>query len=317
MSPIRNILVLYHRGVGDEATLERAVSLTRKVEGSLIVAEALDPAPPGRLTWLVPPSSRARREWDQCVAEREAHFERLTTGIRRLNVPVRCRVLADGPAHDSVIRAVIEDRVDLVILTAPMAELTSTGVSAGLVARLMRDCPCPVWLAHPGIEGALGRVAAAVALPDDLDGDHGTAERVLALAGALQSVEGCTVDIVHAWDFVGTERDRALSELPRDRLDGLVRHEGAGRRARIARLISDLGLDGAKFRIHVVRGEPDFVIPEFADQHGVDLVVMGSGPGPALGRLFASSAARRVSTDVACSVLAVGGAPALRPHSLA
>lgn len=323
MSPIRNILVLYHRGIGDEVALDRAVSLTRKVEGSLIVAETLGSVSSGLLGRLLPPSPRERDAWDRYVAEREAHFARLTDGIRRLNVPVRCRVLADGAAHESVIRAVVDEAVDLVILTAPDQSLAGAGTPAALAARLMRDCPCPVWLAHPGTGDGLARVVAAVGLPEDPHGDHATAEKVLSLAGILQDVERCKVDIVHAWDFVGAERERALSELPRGELARLVRRQTGERRARIKRLIAGLGLDGVDLQVHVIRGAPHLVIPEFASRNAVDLVVMGNGPKPAFAGLRAGSRAREMAEDVACSILAVGGTTAVRrplalhPHPLA
>ena len=65
--------------------------------------------------------------------------------------------------------------------------------------------------------------------------------------------------------------------------------------------------------MHLVQGEPGFVIPELAKHHNIDLVVMGT-----LGRLgqhgmFIGDTTERILDRLECSVLAVKPAGLVSP----
>lgn len=312
MDSIRNILILYHRNIGDEAALERALSLARSVGGSVIVSEILDLNDTRPLSWFLPPSHGSQRAWKRLLTEREAHFDRLLASTQRLNVPVRFRVLTEGPPYESVIRAVAEEKIDLVIVTGADIELAGAGARRSLVAKLVRNCPCPVWVVDPLASNGLRRLVAAISLPEDPAEDRLATARILKLVDELRLVEQCRVDILHAWDFIGAERDRVRCGISRDELRRMEHAAAEGRRARISALLPPSTNGQEPIEIHVERGEPNVVIPAFATRHHVDLVVMGCKSGARLKSLFTPNMAKDVFDDIPCSVLAVGrGADAL------
>lgn len=320
MRSIKNILILYHRNIGDEAALERALTLAHRVGGSVTVSEIMDENDGRPFSWMLPPSMRARRAWERMLAEREAHFTRLLASTQRLNVPVRCKVLAGGPPFEKLIKSISKENIDLVIVTGAHMDLARTGARRSLVAKLVQGCPCPVWVADPDAAGGLRRVAVALSLPEDPEADHEASQRILHLVVELRRIEPCRVDILHAWEFEGAKRDRARCDISPDALREMEEAEAAGRRARIAALLARAGLDGDGVEVHIERGLANFVIPHFAERHLVDLVVMGSGKKSGRKALFGGNIARDVFEDVPCSVLAVGrGAEALpaREHQLA
>jgi nucleotide-binding universal stress UspA family protein len=306
MSSIKKILILYHRNIGDEAALERALSLAHRVGGSVIVSEIMEQNDGRPLSWILPPSHRSQRAWKRMLAEREAHFSRLLSGSQRLNVPVRCKVLDGGPAYESVIRSVARERIDLVIVTGAHIDLARANVRRSLVSKLVQNCPCPVWVADPDATAGLRRVAAAISLPENPADDRKGTRRILDLVAELHHIEQCEVDLIHAWDFKGAQRDRAHGEISQDDLQEMVATASESRRARISALLERADLDPHHVRIHVERGAPNFVIPEFASRNHVDLVVMGSGTKSSLKSFFTGIIAREVFEDVPCSVLAVG-----------
>jgi nucleotide-binding universal stress UspA family protein len=320
MHSIKKILILYHRNIGDEAALERALSLAHRVGGSVIVSEIMDPNDGRRLSWFLPPSPRSQRALARARAEREAHFRRLLASTERLNVTVRCKVLADGPAYESVIKSVVKENIDLVIATGAHMDLAKASARRSLVAKLVQGCPCPVWIADPDAAGGLRRLVAAVSLPENPEDDREATRRILHLVAELHHIEQCRVDILHAWDFTGAQRDRARSDISREDLADMVAGEAEARRARIGALLSRAGLDGDQVEIHIERGPANFVISEFVARNHVDLVVMGSGTRSNLKSLFAGNVAKEVCEDVPCSVLAVGQEPESLPapeHQLA
>lgn len=321
MRSIKNILILYHRNIGDEAALERALSLAHRVGGSVTVSEIMDLNDGRPLSWFLPPSHRLKRAWERVLAEREAHFKRLLSSTQRLNVPVRYKALAGGPPYERLTRSIIKENIDLVIVTGAHMDLAGSGAQRSLVAKLMRGCPCPVWVADPDANGGLRRVAAAISLTEDPDLDREEMGRILRLVAQLQCIEQCRVDIVHAWDFKGAKRDRAHCDISREALKDMETAEAERRHARIRALLAEARLNGAQVQVHVERGPEHSIIPRFAARHHIDLVVMGGGRNEScLKSLFTRNIAREIFTDVPCSVLSVGGGREFLPareHQLA
>ena len=57
--------------------------------------------------------------------------------------------------------------------------------------------------------------------------------------------------------------------------------------------------------VHLLKGEPDEVIPTFAKENDVDLIVMGTVARSGLSGMITGNTAERILNEVNCSVLAV------------
>ena len=65
------------------------------------------------------------------------------------------------------------------------------------------------------------------------------------------------------------------------------------------------GTDVPQDRVHLLKGEPEDVIPQFARDNAVDLIVMGTVALTGIAGLLIGSTAERLLRHVECSLLTV------------
>lgn len=188
----KNIMVVYNRRAGDEAGLQRAMSLARINGAHLTLAET---ATVGR--WAVRCS----------IDERLAHLRRFASGLQHEGISARA-VILHGESVVDVARHVMEAGIDLLFVSEDGTKGWGNLTQGGFARSLVRECPCPVWIMQPESVPRFSRILATVGL-----GEGGQARaldlKVLELASSLARVEGCRLDILHSWEFMGTERDTA------------------------------------------------------------------------------------------------------------
>lgn len=288
MKRFKNILMLYAQRIGDEAALARATSLARSNRARLTVVEVHGAAP-------MPAAAFVR--------ERTAHLERLTASIRHEDVDVAVKVLL-GRDFLEIIRLVLADRHDLVIMTADSVEGLRSLTFGTLSMHLMRKCPCPVWVMKPSAAGRFRKVLAAIAPRPDAPVNP-LDVKIVELASSLVRVERGHLDIVHAWDYTGADLETSRSELTESiRADLFQRHETL-RRAAVQGVLEKVDLSGVAYDVHVVRGHPEIVVPELAHGHQVDLVVMGTVTVGGIAGFLIGTSAEHMLRMVDCSVLTI------------
>lgn len=288
MNRFHNILMLYAGRVGDESALERATALARRNNALLTVAATLD----------CPAASN-----QGLVEEKAAHLARLVTSIRSQGLDVRSRVLL-GRDFMAVIRAVLKDGYDLVVMTADRVQGIRALAFGTTSMHLMRKCPCPVWVMNPDASGRFRRIVAAVAL--GVDGPSSPLDiKITQMASSLARTEGGRLDLIHAWDFNGEDLDLSRSEMTaevRSRLFGRYEH---ARAESMDRLLSHVEVDDIDLGTHIEHGRPEEVIPLFVRDNGVDLIVMGTVTRGGVAGLLIGTSAEHMLRMVDCSVLTI------------
>ena len=99
------------------------------------------------LSWwsrLVAPSSQEIQ--DALLRQRAEHLEALAAPLRREGLEVTTRVLHGYHPDLEVVREVEREGHDLLIKDAEPGRSAAFGPRD---LRLLRHCPCPVWLVHP------------------------------------------------------------------------------------------------------------------------------------------------------------------------
>jgi universal stress protein E len=71
------------------------------------------------------------------------------------------------------------------------------------------------------------------------------------------------------------------------------------------KLLRDAGLAAGKLELELREGDPGYVIPEYAREKGIDLVVMGTVGRSGIPGLLVGNTAERVFGQIECSMLAV------------
>ena len=285
MQRFKNILVIYNRQAGDEIGLQRAINLARANSAHLTLAE----------------TATANGFAVQCgLDERLTHLRRFASGLRHEGVSASAVVLR-GDLVFEIVHHVKEMGIDLMFVSENGANSWRKFTQDRFARSLIRECPCPVWVIQPKSVPRFSRILAAVALGES-EQARALDLKVLELASSLARSERCCLDILHAWDFIGRERDTSRSEITPEIMQALTDRNVNRHKSSLNRLMKLLDLNGITTSLHFPRGIPFKKIVRFLDENSVDLVVLGERPRPGL---WAGSTAEDVLAATYCEILAV------------
>ena len=299
MRRFKSILFVADGSEGEKSVLARAVRLADANGSKLTLFDALDAESyrfeDPKTSSAVEAINRAR------VEERSKELESLRQ--EAISEHPNLDVVIDvetGSAARSVIRAVLINHHDLVMKAA--------GGTAGALKRLfgttdqklMRKCPCPVWIVKPSREPYFTRILAAVDLNPTHPETESLARKIMELSTSLATEEGSELHILHVWRLAGETqlRGRAIDTTEVDRIVGDME---VAHQTELDGLLRDYPHDSGT--VHLIKGQAEDVIPEFAEKLDVDLVVIGTvGRGGVPGLLIGNTA-EGVLNEVDCSVL--------------
>jgi universal stress protein E len=223
--------------------------------------------------------------------------------VRRANaagVPAS-GVFVHGRGWLELIRQVQRGQHDLVLV----GTRNFTGIRRALLGntalKLVRRCPCPVWVSRPQpYDRPLNVLVASDLQP--------VSETALRLAVCLGQAADATLHLLHVVEYpfyhlaitflpdrIGPESERAACARAREVLNEQLERSGARALAR-------------PVQVHLVDragDRADEAILQFIAEHRIDLLVLGSiGRGGVPG-ITIGNTAERLLPDVSCSVLAV------------
>lgn len=236
---------------------------------------------------------------------------------------VRCRGLTEGvdiaidvetgdPAL-AIIERVLRDGHDLVAVTTDEDD-----EDHATIKRLLRKCPCPVWVIRPS-RARTQRVLAAVN-PDAAEAELNT--QLLGLAASMVSLRGGELHLVHAWELYGeaTMRSSGYIHTSDTGVDALVEQERVHHRAAVNTLLRASGLADLPWQVHLEHGPAPAVIRSVVGRKRINLLVMGTVARTGVAGLIIGNTAEAVLDSVRCSVVAAkprGFLTPLEHHPLA
>lgn len=301
MDRFKNILVAATPGRLEAISLRRVAELADANEARVTVIDVIEALP----RWRRIVSVEGHEIDVEAVLssnrqENLQHFAELA-GLTEAQV-----VVTSGKPLIEVIRKVLADGNDLVVVgeVAPSPDRVS-GLSAG-VLQLLRKCPVPVWVMRP----SRARKLRILALVDPDPGDpvrDGLNDLVLELATSMAQRRDGELHVAHAWTFLG---EAALGSSPflmtsPDELEVMVDSAAEEHRARFEELMERHGVAAVGGRAHLVKGEPGTALPELASRLNSNLIVMGTVARTGLSGFFMGNTAETILRTVDCSVLAL------------
>ena len=209
-------------------------------------------------------------------------------------------VVETGTMALSVILAVLVNHHDLVMKAAE----ENTGKWKRLFGsgdrKLMRKCPCPVWIVKPSAETHFRRILATVDLDPTEPDTESLARRIMELATSLATEEGSELHVVHVWRLAAETALRGR-QIDTTDVDKIVRGIEAAHRSELDRLLGPYPYD--QRTVHLMKGQAGDAIPDLAEKLEVDLVVIGTVGRAGVPGLLIGNTAEEVLNAVDCSVL--------------
>ncbi len=167
MKRFKNILAVYGDQIGSDAVLDRASLLARQNDATLTVLEVgAEESPRGY------------------VEEHKRRLERTVERIRSEGVDVRTLV-TKGLAFYEITVTVLRNEHDLVILAAEAPGGFRNLLFGSTSMRVMRKCPCPVWVLKPDTGPRFQNILAAVDPRDSEQEGDALDHEILQLASTL------------------------------------------------------------------------------------------------------------------------------------
>ena len=299
MQRFKSILFVAAGSEGDKPVLARAVRLASANSAKLTLFAALD----AEGYQFNDQETRSAVE-----AVNEAHLEerrKELEGLRQEAISEHPQLTIDvvvetGSMAVSVILAVLVNHHDFVMKaagenTGKWKRLFGTGDQ-----KLMRKCPCPVWIVKPSSEAHFRRILAAVDLDPTEPDTESLARRIMELATSLATEEGSELHVVHVW-WLAAETALRGRQIDSTDVDKIVQGIEAAHQSELDRLLSAYPYD--KRTIHLIKGQAGDVIPDVAESLEVDLVVIGTVGRTGVPGLLIGNTAEEVLNAVDCSVL--------------
>ena len=302
MDRFKNILFVAEGSAGDKAALAKTLELVRLNKAKLTVMAIV--AEMASSSYLLSIQKATFSLQQRLIRDRTRELEqlfRVVAGRRKQVKP--SFVVTSGKDYIEVNGAVLKNNYDLVIKAASSKSKWSNILFGSLDLQLLRKCPCPVWIIKPRKKIRHSRILAAVDIAPEEKPSLALNKTIMELASSLSRLEQGDLHVINAW-FLPEEawlRSKQLSQYKS--VNSLVRECRAMHKKNLEKLLS--GFSSFSPQVHLIKGEPDSVIPRFVNNHGIDLLVMGTLARTGVAGIFMGNTAEKILNSVHCSVLAI------------
>ena len=317
MDKFSNILFVAEWVPGNSAAFAQAMVLAKNNQAKLTVLGAVD------LLMVPGPTSYGPVE-DLHDVKLAAQWDNLRELRKVAGDTSHCefKVVA-GRRFVEIIREVLVEKRDLVVKAIG---LTHGGQSlfGSTDMKLLRQCPCPLWLIKSTELKDERQILAAVDYDPNDDAEDAMNRRILDVATSLALSEFAELHVVHAWRLAYEKTLRSgRTRYSGAEIDAMAEEVENHRNLWLQKLVDDhcerLGRelrDYLKPQTHLIKGRADHVVPALSEKLGAELLVMGTVGRVGVPGLFIGNTAETILRQINCSVLAVKPAGFVSPITL-
>lgn len=212
--------------------------------------------------------------------------------------------LQGNPAEE-IIKKVVEDSIDLVMIGISENEEDSGPALSGLPLRLIRRCPSDVWAMKATPLEGFDRIVAAIDPRGHSNKARSLNRKIMEIATSLAKSEKSELHVLHASSFSGeavlrgSVDEKDLGEWLKEKKEKSMRE--------LTELLQPF--EDKIARVHVHEGPADGVLPLFIKHFNADLLVMGSACRTGISGFLIGNTAEKILHKVNCSVLTIKTGP--------
>jgi len=283
------------------AALGRALWLADNVGAEVTVAHVVEdaagavPATSFEAHWSVPPAEVQKAERKlRCQSE-----ERLTAWVapqRGPNRKLRTETLVGSPFIE-IIHAVQRGGYDLVVAGTRGLSGFHRFLVGSTAERLVRKCPCPVWIVKPGHEWPM----RSILVPVDYSVVSG---KSLRLAALLARLADCPLTVLHSFNFSAEKPGPLPTSVGLD-ISGQRREVRKIAAKQLDNFLTKHLAAGTKVQPRLGIGTPWRMINALARRIDTSLIVMGSVGRSGLPGMLIGNTAEKVLRSCDRSLLTV------------
>jgi universal stress protein E len=274
-----------------QSAIERAIWVAGQVRAELTFFSAID------LAW-------PHREWlnesglDTLHAAVQSVLDELVAKAESEGITAHAQ-FAQGNAAEEIIKQVHQNQHDLVIVGTRDAGSWSRLLYGSTGLRLLRLCPCPVWVTKPGANWEDLEILVASDLSE-------VSFDAIDLGVRSARMIGARLRVVHALEH---HLDRRLRHagLRDEELDSYYKtlRQDAERRLNEQIFRTDFRTVQKGVIAEVKDGPADRVLLETIETHHIDLIVMGTIARRGLLGVLVGNTAEKLLPQLPCAILAI------------
>lgn len=298
MEHFKHILVATDTRLDDHPIVSEAAEISQQSGASLKIVDVVP-----EFSWFARLALKDHEQVrDLIIREKQAKLEMLAEPLRERGIDVETKVL-QGKSSVEIIREVLRGQHDLVLRVAKGHDSRSSGMYGTTGVRLLRACPCAVWLTVPATTTQYRHVLGCIDTSTDEEIDEKLNEKIYKSATLVSDYHEASLSIIQAWSIFGERMLQSrLSPIEIQKIKNDC-HNLA--KSDLDQFLQKHGSSVREKNIHLVKGDASNVIPEFATKNGVDLVVMGTVARSGAAGLIIGNTAERILNSIECSVLAL------------
>lgn len=204
-----------------------------------------------------------------------------------------------GKDFIETIKLVVENQYDLVI----SASQEPSGSPDSTAMHLIRKCPCPVWIHRGDLWRGAVRILTAINTTDTSEENRKLNQTIIDHSVRLTEILRGRLHIVTCWSGYMESVLTSPRFSKKERTDYLE-YEQRQTEQTFEALLADSGLkDSVKGRI--IHGNPATIIPQYALEQKMDIVVMGSVARTGIPGLLVGNTAEKIVASLENSILAI------------
>jgi universal stress protein E len=197
-----------------------------------------------------------------------------------------------GKSWVEIIRQVLRQKHDLVIAGTRHLSPVKSFLVGSTGIKLLRKCPCPVWVTQPQAD----RRIATILVAHDLTP---VGELAMELGSSMAQLQDAQLHVLHALKY--PEKDEMFPASVS--VENAAKYETEAKR-QIEAQLATVGLTRPA-EVHIVKDPADRAILHHIERHEVELLVMGTVARVGIPGLITGNTAERLLPQIHCSVLAV------------
>lgn len=211
-------------------------------------------------------------------------------------------LVGDTESNDfiSIIQKVLIDNHDLVI----KEETLDSGIDQ-LAMRLVRKCPCPVWIIKRD-SGEFKRILAAVDVGSNYPEGLALNQKIVELAYSLAQREQGEAHYLHVWRLEYETMMRGPRfNISSQEISEIKEKLTVERMSQLHQLLTNRHVPLQSENIHLKEGVSERVIKQAITELNVDVLVMGSVARSGIPGLLIGNKAEKLLNTINCTVLTV------------
>jgi nucleotide-binding universal stress UspA family protein len=317
MRQFKNILLACGWEESKNSPLIRVASLVKENGAKLTAVCTVEPIPEDKRIRI---SKKAPMDLQEFVLKNsQLYLKDFLHPVEQSGVQVQTDVLVGKP-HVEIIKKVLKDRHDLVIIPAHFQKKSSEQrLLHATTIKLLRHCPCPVWVMRPSSGETYKKILAAVD-PNELDYENEQLNmKIMDIVISMAQMEQSEIHVVHAWSFYGEkalQMDFGSSKsrfhyhgvapwISAEQLNAIATDIEKGHQENLDRLLKRFDLKGLDVKVHLIKGEAGNLIPPLVAKEKIELVVMGTHSRHGVAGFFIGNTSEKIMHHVECSVITV------------